>query len=111
MPKKKPKTKRRSSTPTWTTAWTVPVNDDHAFKLELADYGVFVSRPVASSVNGKQCATIAVAAMTPLEACQLGQALIEASRVAGAAVAKRRAAAERSQAIANKKLRTVTPMV
>ena len=61
--------------------WTVPIASDHGFELEVSDDGnVEVRRPVI--VRGRRAATIRVGTFAPLEACQLGMALQEASKVA-----------------------------
>jgi hypothetical protein len=66
----------------------VPVIDGHPFAVEvLADGRVELTRPVIVFDHrrvGCQGATIRIVVMTSLESCQLGMALVDASRVAGA---------------------------
>ncbi len=64
--------KRKSKKP----IWVVTVKGDHAFKLQIDSAGVFISR------RGLGYGVGAIAAMTPVEACQLGLALLEASKAA-----------------------------
>ncbi len=71
--------------------WIVPIYGDHAFELELDSCAlVHVTRPVmtAGAAGPKLMGRITVGRITPVEACQLGQALLEASRDGGALMAK-----------------------
>ncbi len=85
------KPKKQAKAPRPQTTWTVPIAGDHAFELEADDQGaVWIGRPIISrgttgALPPVRAATIRVARVTATEACQLGQALLDASRAAGAA--------------------------
>lgn len=60
--------------------WTVPVAAGHDFELVVNGSTVVIGRAVI--VQDRRGATINVEEMTPVEACQLGMVLLEASKEA-----------------------------
>jgi hypothetical protein len=75
--------------------WTIPVENAHDFELVVDGPQVRVQRAVVSTRSEhdqpeRRMATIDVETLDPTTACQLGQALLDASREAGALKAKAR---------------------
>jgi hypothetical protein len=70
-------------------SWTVPIANGHDFELVVDGPSVVVQRAVVRE-DGVRLGTINVDDITSVESCQLGQALLDASREAGAIRAKGR---------------------